>query len=112
MVASLKASDLAVSLVKEHGVGIVGSNHTFSSSGAIGYFARQIAEAGFIGFVCVGTITFVAPTGSAEAILGTNPLAYAFPAGNRGTVVFDTTTAAFAYFGIVDAKIKGKVNPC
>jgi LDH2 family malate/lactate/ureidoglycolate dehydrogenase len=55
MVATSRAAKLACDLAAEHGVGIVGSNHTFSSSGAIGYFARQIADNGYIALVCVGT---------------------------------------------------------
>lgn len=110
MVATKNAAKLATELAAEHGVGIVGSNHTFTSSGAIGFFARQIADAGYIGFVCVGTPPFVAPTGSAEPKLGTNPLSYAFPT-NEGSVVFDTATAAMAYFGVVEAKLKGEPLP-
>lgn len=112
MVASSKAADLAVELAEKHGVGLVGTNHTFTSSGAIGFFARQIAEAGFIGLVCVGNgaFTFVAPSGSSEPKLGTNPISYAFPTTN-GIVVFDITTAAIAYFGVVEAKLKGDPLP-
>jgi LDH2 family malate/lactate/ureidoglycolate dehydrogenase len=110
MVATNNAVKLATELATEHGVGIVGSNHTFTSSGAIGYFARQIADAGYIGFVCVGTPPFVAPYGSAEPKLGTNPLSYAFPT-NSSSVVFDTATAAMAYFGVVEAKLKGEPLP-
>ncbi|HSX36421.1 MAG TPA: Ldh family oxidoreductase [Patescibacteria group bacterium] len=110
MVATAKATDLACELAAEHGVGIVGSNHTFSSSGAVGFFSRRIADKGYIGFVCVGTPPFVAPTGSAQAKLGTNPLTYAFPTSN-GSVVYDTATAAMAYFGVVEAKLKGEPLP-
>lgn len=112
MVASVKATELAVELASEHGVGIVGVNHTFTSSGAIGYFARRIAEKGLIGFVCVGngSFNFVAPSGSAEPKFGTNPFAYAFPYIG-GSAVFDNATAAMAYFGIVEAKLKGESLP-
>lgn len=112
MVATAKATEMAVRLAGEHGVGVVGSNHTFTSSGAIGYFARQVAKAGYISFVCVGngSFSFVAPSGSAEPKFGTNPFAYAFPY-NGGEVVFDNATAAMAYFGIVEAKLKGEQLP-
>ena len=110
MVATVRAIELATKLAAEHGVGIVGSNHVFTSSGAVGYFARQIADAGYIGLVCVGTIPFVAPYGSSEATLGTNPLSYAFPT-SKGSVVFDTTTAAMAFFGVVEAKLKNEPLP-
>lgn len=112
MVASVKAAEMAVKLAEEHGVGIVCSNHTFTSSGAIGYFSRQVAKAGYIGFVCVGNgdFAFVAPSGSAEPKFGTNPFSYAFPY-NGGEVVFDNATSAIAYFGIVEAKLKGEKLP-
>jgi LDH2 family malate/lactate/ureidoglycolate dehydrogenase len=110
MVASHNAARLACELAAEHGVGVVGSSHTFSSSGAIGYFAREIADAGYIGIVCVGSGPFVVPAGSSEAKLGTNPISYAFPTKNH-SVVFDMTTAAMAYFGVVEAKLKGEPLP-
>jgi LDH2 family malate/lactate/ureidoglycolate dehydrogenase len=52
----------------------------------------------------------VAPTGSAEPKLGTNPLAYAFPY-DGGEVVFDTATAAIAYYGVVQAMLTGESLP-
>lgn len=112
MVAAANATDKAIELAKEHGVGVVTTNHTFTSSGAIGYFARRIAKSGCIGLVCVGNGSFsiVAPEGSAEPKLGTNPFAYAFPVGDK-EVVFDNATAAMAFFGIVEAKLKGEVLP-
>jgi LDH2 family malate/lactate/ureidoglycolate dehydrogenase len=111
MVASTKAADMAQSLAEKHGIGVVGVNHTFSSSGAIGYFVRQIAKKGYIGFICTGsTASFVAPTGSAEPKFGTNPLAYAFPY-NGGEVVFDSATAAMAKFGVIESQLKGEALP-
>jgi LDH2 family malate/lactate/ureidoglycolate dehydrogenase len=112
MVASVKAAQKAVELAREHGVGVTASNHTHTSSGSIGYFARQVAKEGFIAFVCVGNGDWaaVAPTGSAEPKLGTNPLAYAFPY-DGGEVVFDTATAAVAYYGVVQAMLTGEPLP-
>jgi LDH2 family malate/lactate/ureidoglycolate dehydrogenase len=112
MVASVKAAQKAVELAREHGIGIAASNRTHTSSGSIGYFARQIAKEGFIAFVCVGNGDWaaVAPTGSAEPKLGTNPLAYAFPY-DGGEVVFDTATAAVAYYGVIQAMLTGEPLP-
>ncbi len=112
MVSTAKAADLAIALAQQHGVGIVGVNHTHTSSGAIGYFSRRVAKAGYIGIVCTGNgdFAFVAPTNSAQAKLGTNPFSYAFPY-RGGEVVFDNATAAMAYFGIVEAGLKGEKLP-
>ena len=103
---------MATELAKQHGVGVACVNHTHSSSGAIGYFVRRISKAGYIGLISVGNGDFaaVAPTGTAERKLGTNPLAYAFPY-DGGEVVFDTATAAIAYFGVVEAMLKGQPLP-
>lgn len=112
MVTTYKAAEKAIELAKEHGVGIVGTNHTHTSSGSIGYFVRKIAEAGFIGFVSVGNGDFaaVAPAGSSEPKLGTNPFAYAFPY-EGGEVVFDTATAAIAYFGVMESLLTSTPLP-
>ncbi|NQV89710.1 MAG: Ldh family oxidoreductase [Parcubacteria group bacterium] len=112
MATTAKAVDKAVELAAQHGIGVVCVNHTHSSSGAIGFFVRRISKAGYIGFLSVGNGDFaaVAPTGSAERKLGTNPLAYSFPY-DGGEVVFDTATAAVAYFGVVEAMLKGESLP-
>jgi len=112
MVTTAKAADKAIELARDHGVGVACVNHTHTSSGSIGYFVRRISKAGYIGFICVGNGDFaaVAPAGSAERKLGTNPLAYAFPY-EGGEVVFDNATAAIAYFGVVEAKLKGEPLP-
>lgn len=112
MATTQKAAAMAVELAQVHGVGIVCSNHTFSSSGAIGYFARSMAKKGYIGVVCVGNgaFSFVAPAGSHEARFGTNPIAYSFP-HEGGEVVFDNATAAMAFFGLIEAKLRGETVP-
>lgn len=112
MYASAQAAGMACDLAEKHGVGVVGSNHTHTSSGAIGYFARMIAQKGYIGLVFVGNGGFsvVAPDGSSEGVFGTNPFAYAIPYEN-GEVVFDNATAAMAFFGIIEAKLKGETLP-
>lgn len=112
MVSSLKAAEKSIELARVHGVGVVATNHTHTSSGSIGYFARKIAKAGYIGFISVGNGDWaaVAPVGSSEPKLGTNPFAYAFPY-DGGEVVFDTATSAAAYFGVVEAMLKNEPLP-
>jgi LDH2 family malate/lactate/ureidoglycolate dehydrogenase len=112
MVASLAAANKAVELAQEHGISIVAVNHAVGSSGAIGYYVRTIAKAGFIGLISVGNgmLSVVSPAGSYQNLLGTNPLAYAFPAGD-GEVVFDMATAAISLYGVVEADLKGEALP-
>ncbi len=112
MVATAQAADKAVELARQQGVAVVCSHRVHTSSGAIGYYVRRVAEQGLIGLIFVGTGDWaaVAPAGSAQARLGTNPLAYAFPY-EGGVVVFDTATSAMAYYAVVEAMLKGEALP-
>ena len=112
MYTSTRWAEIAVDLADKHGIWIVWSNHTYTSSGAIGCFVRMIAQKGYIGLMFVGNGGFsvVAPHGSSEWKFGTNPFAYAIPYDD-GEVVFDNATAAMAFFGIIESKIKGETLP-
>lgn len=110
MVVVAQATATAIHKAKEHGFGIVGTRKTNSSTGAIGYYARQIAEAGLLGFVFSGSAEFVAMHGSYEAFFGTNPLAVGIPTAGK-PIVFDMATAAIAYYGILLAQAAGEAIP-
>ena len=110
MVVLTQATELAVEKAKAHGFGIVGTRRTNSATGAIGYFARRMADAGLIGFVFAGSMELVAMHGSYEAFFGTNPFAIGIPAAGA-PIVFDMATAAIAYYGIVLANAEGESIP-
>lgn len=110
MIVNTKAVEIAIKKAKEHGFAIVGTNNTSSSTGAIGYYAKKIAEQGLIGFVYAGSPEAVAPHGSIEPKFGTNPLSIGIPTENE-PVVFDMATAAIAWFGLVQANTAGKKIP-
>jgi LDH2 family malate/lactate/ureidoglycolate dehydrogenase len=61
-----------------------------------GPYARLAAEAGLIGFACTNFVPLVAPPGARTAVFGTNPLAYAIPAGRHPSVVLDVATTVSA----------------
>lgn len=110
MVVMKHALEILLHKVSEHGFGIVGTNNTYSSTGAIGYYAEAIARAGYIGFVFAGSPPTVTTHGSYEALFGTNPLAIGVPT-TGDPLVLDMATAAMAYFGLVQASIAGKSIP-
>ncbi len=105
-----KAVDMAVDKAKKHGFGFVGTNNTNSSTGALGYWAGQIARQGLIGFVFAGSPETVSYHGSYEPIFGTNPLAIGMPTGGD-PLVLDMATAAMAYYGLIEAKTAGRKIP-
>jgi L-2-hydroxycarboxylate dehydrogenase (NAD+) len=104
------------------GVGITNSSDIFM----LGLYAERIARAGLVGFVFTGAPPQVHPFGGVEPLLGTNPLAIAFPTENGDPVVIDMATSALSgsrirqawYFGeevaegiAVDAKGAPTTNP-
>ena len=103
MVVINQAVDTAIQKTKEHGMSLVGVNHITTSSGALGFYAKKIARAGFVGFVFAGSMETVATHGSYEPIFGTNPLAIGIPT-QKEPLVLDMATAAMAYFGVIEAK--------
>jgi LDH2 family malate/lactate/ureidoglycolate dehydrogenase len=111
MVAMRRAADLAVEKAREHDIGIVGTNNTNTSTGAIGYYVNIIAQAGFIGFAFSGSGEYVAMHGSYEPLFGTNPLAIAVPTAGDTAVVFDMATSAIARYGIIEAQTAGRALP-
>ena len=65
-----------------------------------GFYARMAAEAGLIGFVCANAIPMVAPPGGRTPTFGSNPFAYAIPAGRHPPVVLDVATTTGAAFKV------------
>src|SRR6516165_314748 len=91
------AAMTAIEKAKGAGVGWVGarmSNH----AGPAALYAMMPLAHDMIGlYFAVGSNNHLPPTGSAEALLGTNPIAVAIPAGQEPPVVMDMapTVAAF-----------------
>lgn len=110
MVVLSKALNMALDKAKEHGFGIVGTNNTNTSTGAIGYFANKIAKEGFVAFIYAGSPETVSAFGSYEPIFGTNPLAIGIPT-ETDPLVLDMATSIMAYYGLIEASLAGKSIP-
>jgi len=94
--AASMAMKLAIEKARVFGVGAVGvvNSHHF---GAAGCYARIAADAGLIGLVTSSTRgILMVPTRAAEPVLGTNPIAFAAPAGQHRPVVLDMATTTVA----------------
>ena len=111
MIVMDKLANLAIKKAKESGVGIAGNFNTDESTGALGYYARKIADQGLIGFAFASApFQTTAPFGSNEAKFCTNPIAYGIPTQSE-PIIFDMTTSVMAYYGLIEAKTAGKQLP-
>ncbi len=78
MVAAHKAADLAVEKAKAFGIGIVLIRNT-NNVGTLSTYTQKVTDRGMIAFLCGNAAPSVAPWGSSEAMIGTNPLSIGFP---------------------------------
>jgi LDH2 family malate/lactate/ureidoglycolate dehydrogenase len=93
---SVFAMKLAIEKAKALGVGLVAVKNS-SHFGAAGYYAMLAPPEGLIGFVTTTARSIsVAPTRSAVPVLGTNPIAFAAPAGRHRPLLVDISTATVA----------------
>jgi L-2-hydroxycarboxylate dehydrogenase (NAD+) len=110
MVVAGKASDLILEKVKHTGLALAGTYNTCTSSGAIGYYTAKIAEQGYVAFGFARSPERVAYHGSYQPVFGTDPLSIAIPA-KPYPIVFDMSTAAISFYGLLEAQTAGQSVP-
>ncbi len=105
LVVAPEAMDLAIKKAAEVGTGWVAVKNSFHY-GIAGYHAMKALKHDMIGMSMTNASPMVAPTFSMEGMLGTNPIAVAFPAGQEPPFVADfaTTTAAYGKLEILQRK--------
>jgi LDH2 family malate/lactate/ureidoglycolate dehydrogenase len=87
-VAAHRAMQRAIDKAQQSGLGLVGvrnSNHF----GIAGYHAWQAAKAGLIGWTFTNAKAEMAPWGSAQVVLGTNPWGIAIPRRDAPPILLD-----------------------
>ncbi len=110
MVTATMAMQLAIDKARETGSAIVGVRHS-SHFGAAGYYASMAAEADMIGLSMCNVEPYMTVPGAKGRVLGTNPIAYAVPAGKEPPILFDIATSAVAVSKIFAARTLGKEIP-
>ena len=101
---------LAMDKAAEVGTGWVavrGSNHY----GIAGYYVMEALERDQLGWAMTNTTKIVAPLWGAERMLGTNPIAIAFPGFEEPPIVIDMASPAAAFGKIEMAIRKGEAIP-
>jgi len=99
------AVDVAVDKARTSGIGWVGtvrSNH----AGAAGVYTALALNEGFGAmYFAVANANGMPPWGGRERLLGTNPIAVAFPAGNEPAFELDIATTVASH-GTIDVKVR------
>ncbi|MCC6889230.1 MAG: Ldh family oxidoreductase [Hyphomicrobiales bacterium] len=110
-VTGLYAAELAIRKAREAGlaaVGLVGGGDIFM----LGYYAETVARAGLVGMVFTNTHPVrVHPAGGIDPLLGTNPVAFAFPVAGQDPIVIDLATSTSAIGHVRIASYSGAPIP-
>ena len=96
LVVGPKANAIAMDRAEQYGSGWVSICNT-NHFGIAGYYPLRALERDLIGWAMTNTTKLVAPLWGAERMLGTNPIAIAFPGYEEPPIVIDMATSAVAY---------------
>jgi len=110
LVVGPQANEIAMDMAEKAGSGWVSignSNHF----GIAGYYVLKALERDMIGWAMTNSTKLVTPLWGAERMLGTNPIAIAFPAKEEPPIVVDMATCAAAYGKIEMARRRGEAIP-
>ena len=106
-----QAADTAVSLARETGFAWVGARRS-NHAGAAGVYAVLPLAHDMVGiYSVVASANHMAVWGGIETLLGTNPIAFAIPAGEEAPVVLDIATTVVSYGTVKNYRLQGKEMP-
>jgi LDH2 family malate/lactate/ureidoglycolate dehydrogenase len=109
MLTMYHATRAAIGKASQHGMALVGVTNSWNS-GRSAYFVEMIARADLVGIHTVSAAAQVAPPGGTKAVLGTNPIAFGFPATGDPLIV-DLGTAAFMFSDVLLRERMGTLLP-
>lgn len=110
LVVGPKANQIAMDKAQAVGAGWVAVRNT-NHFGIAGYYPLQALKRDLIGWAMTNASRLIAPVWSSERMLGTNPIAIAFPGMDEPPIVIDMATSAVAYGKIEIAMRKGAPIP-
>ncbi len=104
------AMDLAIARAKAHGLGAV-TAYNCHHFGAASFYPVRAVPHGMVGLTMCNAGANVAPYGGIRPLHGTNPIAYAVPAGEEAPIVLDIATSAAAHGQIAKAARRNQPIP-
>ncbi len=109
-VVGMKATDAAIAMAREFGVGIVAARRSTHFGMAASYVLRAV-EAGFVAQVYSNASPAMPPWGGRKPMLGTSPFACGAPGGKLDPYVLDLSFAVAARGKIRKAGRRGEKIP-
>jgi LDH2 family malate/lactate/ureidoglycolate dehydrogenase len=110
MVVAIQAMETAIAKAASAGIGYAGVAHS-SHFGAAGYYATLALKRDMIGVSMTNCDPCMAATGGRLPVIGTNPIAFAVPAGHERPVFLDIATSVGAVTKVMIAKAMGRQMP-
>ena len=110
LVVGPKANNIAMQKAEEVGTGWVSVCNT-NHYGIAGYYVLEALKRDLIGWSMTNSTKLVSPLWGGERMLGTNPIAIAFPGLEEPPIVIDMATSACAYGKIEIARRKEEPVP-
>lgn len=105
------ATDASIEKAKNHGMAAASVTNA-GNLVALAPYLQRAADQDLIAFACSGLrLPMVAPTGGLTGTFGTNPMAYAAPAGRHFPFLLDMSTSAIAGAKVAEARSKGETLP-
>jgi LDH2 family malate/lactate/ureidoglycolate dehydrogenase len=108
-VVSITAIDKAIEICRKMGVAVVAANNTWFS-GRLAYYVERAARQGYVAMHTTNVTARVAPYGGIDRLMGTNPIAMAFP-GEDDPLVIDIGTSSTSWGDVLLARAKGEPLP-
>ena len=110
MVTSTMAMNLATQKARDTGIGWVGVRNS-CHFGAAGYYAVMAAQSGLIGLATANDAPSMTAPGARGRMMGTNPWAFAAPAGEENPIFLDIALSTVAGGKVYAARTLGKSIP-
>ena len=110
LVVGPQANRIAMDLAEKSGSGWVSVANT-NHFGIAAYYVLEALKRDLIGWAMTNSTKLVAPLWGAERMLGTNPIAIAFPGKEEPPIVIDLATSATAYGKIEIARRRREPIP-
>jgi LDH2 family malate/lactate/ureidoglycolate dehydrogenase len=107
MVAANQAMQMSIEMARQNGSGFTLIKNT-NNIGLLALYTLQAAQAGMLGICMCNAAASIAPTGGAQAFMGTNPISMALPCEEDKPILVDMSCSVVARGKIRRALAMGK----